>query len=68
MKGSCFENSRPLVAQRPPRPKAYNPYKGREITGKVETVLSRGRGIIENGKFTGKAGAGEFPKRKPRSA
>ena len=45
----------------------YNPYEGREITGKVETVLSRGKVIVENGKFMGKAGAGEFLKRKPRS-
>jgi dihydropyrimidinase len=46
----------------------YNPYEGREVTGRVETVLSRGKVIIENGKFTGRAGAGEFLKRKPRSA
>jgi len=45
----------------------YNPYEGREITGKVETVLSRGKVIVENDKFTGKAGSGEFLKRKPRS-
>jgi len=45
----------------------YNPYEGREITGKVETVLSRGKVIVQNDKFTGKAGAGEFLKRKPRS-
>src|ERR1700745_119123 len=34
----------------------YTPYEGREITGAAETVLSRGRVIIENGKFTGRAG------------
>jgi dihydropyrimidinase len=45
----------------------YNPYEGREITGKVETVLSRGKVIIENGRFVGKAGAGSFLKRNPRS-
>ena len=45
----------------------YNPYEGRKITGKVETVLSRGKAVIEGGKFTGRAGAGEFLKRKPRS-
>jgi dihydropyrimidinase len=45
----------------------YNPYEGRQVTGAAETVLSRGRVIIENGKFTGKAGAGAFLKRLPRS-
>jgi dihydropyrimidinase len=45
----------------------YNPYEGREVTGVSETVLSRGRVIVENGKFTGKAGAGSFLKRNPRS-
>jgi dihydropyrimidinase len=44
----------------------YNPYEGREVTGAAETVLSRGRVIVENGKFTGKAGAGTFLKRNPR--
>jgi dihydropyrimidinase len=44
----------------------YNPYEGREVTGVTETVLSRGRGIIENEKFVGKAGAGSFIKRNPR--
>ena len=42
----------------------YNPYEGREVTGAAETVLSRGRVIVENGKFVGKAGAGEFLKKK----
>jgi dihydropyrimidinase len=45
----------------------YNPYEGRQVTGAAETVLSRGRVIVENGKFTGKAGAGAFLKRLPRS-
>ncbi|HLN79687.1 MAG TPA: dihydropyrimidinase, partial [Thermoanaerobaculia bacterium] len=44
----------------------YNPYEGREVTGVAETVLSRGRVIVENGKFVGRAGAGSFLKRKPR--
>jgi len=44
----------------------YNPYEGREVTGVSETVLSRGRVIVEDGKFVGKAGAGSFLKRKPR--
>jgi dihydropyrimidinase len=45
----------------------YNPYEGREITGKVKTVLSRGKVIVENDTFSGKAGSGQFLKRKPRS-
>ena len=36
----------------------YNPYEGREVTGVSETVLSRGRVIIENGEFVGKPGRG----------
>lgn len=44
----------------------YNPYEGREVTGATETVLSRGRVIIENGKFTGKKGAGSFLRRAGR--
>ena len=45
----------------------YNPYEGREVQGVSETVISRGRVIVENGKFTGRAGAGSFIKRNPRS-
>jgi dihydropyrimidinase len=45
----------------------YSPYEGREVTGKAETVLSRGRVIIDNGQFVGKPGAGSFLKRQPRS-
>lgn len=44
----------------------YNPYEGREITGAAETVLSRGRVIVENGRFVGKTGGGSFLKRSPR--
>src|SRR5687768_17128556 len=44
----------------------YNPYEGREVTGATETVLSRGRVIIDKGKFTGKAGAGSFLRRAQR--
>ena len=45
----------------------YNPYEGRSVTGVTETVLSRGKVIIEGGKFTGRAGAGSFLKRNARS-
>ena len=44
----------------------YNPYEGRQVTGVTETVLSRGKVIIDSGKFVGKAGAGSFLKRNPR--
>ena len=46
----------------------YNPYEGREVTGKAETVLSRGRVIVEKGEFVGRPGAGSFLKRSPRSS
>jgi dihydropyrimidinase len=45
----------------------YNPYEGREVTGVAETVLSRGKLVVRNGKFVGRAGAGSFLKRNPRT-
>lgn len=45
----------------------YNPYEGRQVVGAAETVLSRGRVVIENSKFVGRAGAGSFLRRQPRS-
>ena len=45
----------------------YNPYEGREVTGVTETVISRGRFVIRNREFVGRAGAGSFIKRHPRS-
>ncbi len=45
----------------------YNPYEGRQVTGVTDTVLSRGKVIIDAGKFTGKAGAGAFLKRSSRT-
>jgi dihydropyrimidinase len=44
----------------------YNPYEGRSVTGVTETVLSRGRIIIDNGTFTGRAGSGSFLERATR--
>ena len=44
----------------------YNPYEGREVTGVTDTVISRGRVIIDNGKFVGRAGSGAFLKRATR--
>ena len=45
----------------------YNPYEGRQVTGVTETVVSRGRVIVEEGRFVGRAGAGSFLKRSARS-
>ena len=41
----------------------YSSYEGWKMKGKVETVLSRGRVIIENGEHTGTQGDGQFLKR-----
>ncbi len=41
----------------------YNPYEGRKVTGAPDVVLSRGKVVIEGGKFVGKAGDGQFVKR-----
>ena len=45
----------------------YNPYEGRRVTGAADTVLSRGRVVIENGQFAGRAGQGSFLKRRART-
>ncbi len=45
----------------------YNPYEGRQVTGATDTVLSRGRLVIEDGKFVGRAGSGSFLKRAART-
>jgi dihydropyrimidinase len=44
----------------------YNPYEGREVTGVTDTVLSRGRIVIDAGVYTGRAGGGSFLKRSTR--
>ncbi|HVF42306.1 MAG TPA: amidohydrolase family protein, partial [Pyrinomonadaceae bacterium] len=41
----------------------YSAYEGRKVRGVVETVLSRGRVVVEGGEFKGAAGAGQFLKR-----
>ncbi len=41
----------------------YSSYEGWKVKGKVETVLSRGKIVIENGEHKGKAGDGQFLKR-----
>jgi dihydropyrimidinase len=45
----------------------YNPYEGRKVTGAADTVLSRGRLVIEDGKFVGRPGSGSFLKRSTRT-
>lgn len=45
----------------------YNPYEGREVVGVADTVLSRGRFVIDGGRFVGRAGTGSFLKRSSRS-
>jgi len=41
----------------------YSAYEGMRIRGAVETVLSRGRVVIESGEYKGKPGDGKFLKR-----
>jgi dihydropyrimidinase len=41
----------------------YSAYEGKRIRGVVETVLSRGKVVIDKGKYTGKQGDGKFLKR-----
>ncbi len=38
----------------------YSAYEGFEVSGKVDTVISRGRVILENDTFSGKAGDGQY--------
>jgi dihydropyrimidinase len=42
----------------------YSMFEGIKVKGVAKIVLSRGRVLVENGKFTGRAGAGEFLRRK----
>jgi len=41
----------------------YNAYEGLEVKGVSETVLCRGKVVVENGKLLGKPGEGKFIKR-----
>jgi dihydropyrimidinase len=41
----------------------YSAYEGMKIRGAIKTVLSRGQVIIEDGKYTGRAGDGQFLRR-----
>ena len=41
----------------------YSMFEGIQVTGMPDTVLSRGRVLVEEDKFLGRAGSGEFLKR-----
>ncbi|MFF5637705.1 dihydropyrimidinase [Streptomyces sp. NPDC012825] len=41
----------------------YSAYEGRTVTGRVETVLSRGEPVIDRRKYVGRAGHGAFTPR-----
>jgi dihydropyrimidinase len=41
----------------------YSCYEGRQLTGKVGTVLSRGRVLIDGGEYLGEAGHGRYLRR-----
>jgi dihydropyrimidinase len=41
----------------------HNTYEGKKIRGVVETVLSRGKVVTENGEYKGKPCDGQFLKR-----
>jgi dihydropyrimidinase len=41
----------------------YSMYEGKKIKGNAETVLSRGKVIVQNNEFKGTAGNGSFIKR-----
>ena len=38
----------------------YNLYEGHRQSGRVETVLLRGQVVVENAKFVGRYGQGQF--------
>lgn len=41
----------------------YSAFEGRRVQGVVETVISRGRVIVNNGQYLGRAGQGQYLKR-----
>ncbi len=45
----------------------YSMFEGIRVKGVPKLVLSRGRVLIENGKFEGRAGAGQFLRRQTYS-
>ena len=45
----------------------YNPYEGRTVEGRIDSVYVRGELMSKAGKFTGKNTHGKFLKRDPRN-
>ncbi len=43
----------------------YSVYEGREVTGRADVVLSRGKVIVDGDQWLGAAGDGKFLKRRP---
>ncbi len=41
----------------------YNPYEGLQVQGMAETVISRGKVIVREGKYVGRKGEGNYLKR-----
>ena len=41
----------------------YSMFEGIQIKGVPKTVLSRGRAVIDSGKFVGRPGSGQFLRR-----
>jgi dihydropyrimidinase len=44
----------------------YSCYEGREVQGGSDVVISRGKVIVDHGKWLGSAGHGKFLRREPR--
>jgi dihydropyrimidinase len=42
----------------------WSPYSGRELQGRIITVISRGEIIVDSGEFRGTRGRGQFIPRK----
>jgi dihydropyrimidinase len=45
----------------------YSMFEGVHVKGVPKTVFSRGRAVIDGGKFVGRAGAGQFVRRQTYS-
>jgi len=41
----------------------YSAYEGMQVTGRVETTLSRGQVVVDAGEYRGRAGHGRFLER-----
>jgi dihydropyrimidinase len=45
----------------------YNPWEGRVVQGRAETVISRGKVVVDRGSYVGSPGDGRYVKRRPSS-